>query len=143
MSLDVPPTGHPIVDNNDGYATDLWLLFFNSVYEGDAGKDWTPEYTSLTEVGAATHAGRYFRITKRLCFFYATIVPGTSVSATAGTTYINNFPLQFNVDGIVFAVTGGLGDGPGHIVASSNRIYIPALSAVTAPVTILGFGLAS
>lgn len=132
-----PPTADQIVDQ-EGFINLSWASFMNNLYEGDTGATWTPTFTSLTTVGTPTITGRYYRLTRRLVYFAVAIVPATSTSATAGTTYIDNFPLTFSGDGIVFAVTGGLGDGPGHIVASSNRVYVPAWSAVTVPLTVIG-----
>lgn len=31
-------------------------------------------------------------------------------------------------------------DGPGHVVASSGRIYVPAWTTVSAPITVIGIG---
>jgi len=114
-----------------------WLT---SVYDGDTGETWTPTFTNLTETGTPTITGRYYRILRRLCYFSVLIVPGTNTSAVAGSTYINNFPLTFTSDGPCFAVTGLLGDGPGHIVASNNRIYVPPWTTVTVPLTVIGIG---
>lgn len=138
-SVRPPPTTQPMVDK-DGVVTLPWLSHFFGSYQGDVGASWTPTFTSLTETGTPTITGRYYRISRRLVYFSVLIVPGTNTSAVAGTTYINNFPLTFTGDGIVFAVSGALGDGPGHIVASSNRIYVPAWTSVTVPLTVIGMG---
>lgn len=134
-----PPVIHQICDE-DLLVTQPWLLHFIGNYQGDVGSTWTPTFQNLTEVGTPTITGRYYRLIRRICYFAVRIVPGTNTSATAGTTYIDNFPLIFTGDGICFAVTGNLGDGPGHVVSGSNRIYVPSWSAVTVPLTIIGMG---
>lgn len=135
-----PPPVRDYIVGPDGKTNLSWVLFFNNLYEGDTGATWTPTFTSLTTVGSPTITGKYFMLTRRIVCFFVRIVPGTNTSATAGTTYINNFPLTFASDGVNFAVSGNLGAGPGHIVSSNNRIYTPAWSAVTVPLTIVGFG---
>lgn len=134
-----PPAIHPLIDDK-GLCSLQWLLHFNGLYEGDTGTSWEPTFQSLTEVGSPTITGRYYRILRRVCFFLVSVVPATNTSATAGTTYIDNFPLTFSSDGICFAVTGGLGSSSGHIIASSNRIYVPGWTAITVPLTVAGIG---
>lgn len=140
MTQIAPPPINDFLVDNEGKANLSWILFFNQLYEGDTGTSWTPTFTSLTEVGgSATITGRYYRVNRRLCFFWVKIVPVTNTSATAGTTYINNFPLTASNDGACWAVSGNLGDGPGHIVASNNRIYVPGWTTVTVPLYVVGF----
>ena len=134
------PLYNPVVDDQ-GKPTIPWTIFFNSLYEGDSGTEWTPTFTSLTEVGgAATITGAYYRLWRRLCYFRVQIVPVTNTSAVAGTTYIDNFPLLFSNDGACWAMAGNTGTSAGHVVASNNRIYVPAWTTVTVPVTIIGIG---
>lgn len=139
MTLQAPPIYEKIA-GEDGKPPLPWILFFQQSFDGDAGVDWVPTFTSLTTVGTPTITGRYYKLSKYLTFFRVTIVPETSTTATAGTTYINNFPLTFRNDGVCWAVSGGFGANAGHIVASTNRIYVPAWSAVTVPLSILGVG---
>lgn len=134
-----PPVKDQIVDG-EGFATLSWILHFNGLFEGDSGSTWSPTFQSLTEVGTPTITGRYYKVIKRIACFWVNIIPGTSTSSIAGTTYIDNFPLTFVNDSPCWAVSGGLGDGPGHIVSSSNRIYVPGWTAVTVPLTVIGFG---
>lgn len=115
-----------------------WVLFFNQLYNGDTGTPWTPTFQNLTTVGTPTISGKYYQISKSLVYFSVTIVPATSTSATAGTTFIDNFPLKITQDGAVHAVSGLLGSQAGMSDAASNRIYPPAWSAVTVPLTIVG-----
>lgn len=137
MSIQPPPIYEKIT-GSDGKAPLPWILFFNQVFNGDSGTSWTPTFVSLTEVGTPTITGKYYKLSQYLAFFRVTIVPSTSTTATAGTTYIDNFPLTFSGDGICFAVRGGEGTNAGHIVSSTNRIYVPAWSAVTSQLSIIG-----
>ncbi len=145
MTISAPPVGDALIDD-EGLITLSWLLFMNGLFEGDTGVGgsgaggWTPNFQSLTQTGAPTVTGRYYRIIRRICYFSVLIVPATNTSAIAGTTYIDNFPLTFTADGPCFAVSGNLGDGPGHIVAGNNRIYVPGWTNVSVPLTIIGIG---
>jgi hypothetical protein len=137
--MNPPPMFESLADES-GKPKLPWAVFFDQMFNGDAGANWEPEFTNLTVSGTPTITGRYYRLSKFLTLFRVLIVPATSTGSTAGTTYINNFPLGFTSDGIVFAVSGGLGAGPGHIVSSTNRIYTPAWSGVTVPLTLIGIG---
>lgn len=141
MTIDAPPIYQQLGDEG-GKATIPWVLFFNGVYEGDAGNDWTPTFQNLTQVGTPTITGRYYQINQNMCYFWIRVVPGTSTTSTAGTTYINNFPITFAQDGACLAVSGLLGANAGMIDAATNRIYPPGWSAVTVPVTIVGINVA-
>ena len=126
------------LSNDLGFANIPWILFFNDIFEGDTGVEWTPTFTGLTTVGTPTYSARIYKISRRLAYFRVTITPATSTTSTAGITYINNFPFTISGDGICFAVSGGNGSPSGHVVAASNRIYVPSWSAVTVPLTIVG-----
>lgn len=141
MSLGAPPIYNPIADEKSGVVTVPWAIFFNGLFEGVV-ESWEPTFVSLTENGAATKTGRYIRLNQSLVYWDAQITPGTDVSATAGTTYIDNFPLQLTRDSFCLAMAGGQGSASGHAVASNNRVFIPQLSAVTVPITICGVALA-
>lgn len=138
MTIDPPPTYDQLTDE-EGKTKLSWLLFFDALFRGDQGDVWTPTFQNLTEVGTPTITGKYYKIGS-LTFFSVLIVPGTNTSATAGTTYIDNYPLPFTADGACWAMSGNVGDGPGHIVASNNRIYTPGWTTVTIPLTIIGIG---
>lgn len=142
MTIQSPPI-YERISGDDGKATLPWILFMNQLFGGDSGTDWIPEFTNLTEDGDATFSGRYYKLSNYLVFFRATIVPATSTSSTAESTYISNFPLLFKGDGICFAVRGGAGTNSGHIIASNNRIYVPAWSTVTTQLSIIGIGEAT
>jgi len=137
MSNTPPPVPEKVIDEQ-GQPTLPWLMFFNNLFTGDTGTEFAPTFTNLTISGTPTITGKYYKLSQSLCYFMVTITPSTSTSSSAGSTYINNFPIDINGDGICFAVSGNLGTGSGHVVASSNRIYVPAWSAVTVPLTIIG-----
>lgn len=135
MTTNPAPITNPVIDQN-GLATLPWTLFFNQNFEGDAGGDWTPTFTSLT--GTATVTGRYYRISQYLVFFTINITPSGNTSATAGTTYATGFPLTFTNDGFNTVVSGTGGGAIGMNVQSNNRIYVPAWTNVSVPLTIIG-----
>ena len=132
-----PPISNPMIDSS-GIANMPWILFFNNLWIGDRGKEWTPNFVNLTQVGVPTITGRYYMLSKSLAYFRVTITPGTNTSATAGTTYIENFPKVINGDGACHAVSGLLGSSAGMIEASSRRIYVPGWTTVTVPLSIVG-----
>ena len=136
MSVQPPPIYQPIVDAN-GKVTLPWILFFSQLFGGDAGTPWTPAFTGLTVSGTPTFSGTLYKISNNLIFFTAVIKPGTNTSSVAGTTYINNFPLQINKDGACEAVAANSG-AVGMAVAATQRIYTPAWTTVTSPVTVTG-----
>lgn len=136
-SVTPPPLYDPVVDES-GVASVSWTLFFNKLFQGDTGTDWTPNFQNLTVSGTPTITGRYYRINRNIVYFRVTIVPATSTKSTAGTTYIDNFPLSLRGDGICFAVTSGLGSGSGHVNAASGRIFTPSW---TSPATISIIGM--
>lgn len=142
MTIQPPPTRNPITEKQ-GQLTMPWLLFFNQMFNGDAGVNWTPTFSGLTEVGTATKTGRYYQISQFLCYFNILITPGTNTSAVAGTTYVDNFPLTASSNGICGTVSNNLGGGLGMVVASNNRIYVPAWTTVTTPINVIGIVEAS
>lgn len=142
MSIEPPPINDILAEQN-GLPSIRWILFFNQVFNGDAGTDWTPTFVSLGSTGTPTFSGRYYRLSQFLVYYRVTITPATDITSTAGTTYIDNFPLRFSADGACLAMRGGEGTVAGHSIASNNRIYIPPFSAVTVPLTIVGMGEAA
>lgn len=137
MTIGAPPL-YEKISGEDGKPKRAWYQFFDDVFKGDPGDVWVPTFQNLTTVGTPTFSGAVYAVSHYLKLFRVTIVPGTSTSATAGSTYIDNCPVTFNYDGIVFAVSGGTGAGPGHVIASNNRIYVPSWTVVTVPLTLLG-----
>lgn len=141
-SVKAPPIYEPL-SGDDGKSSIPWILFFNSIFKGDTGVAWTPTFTSLTETGTPTITGRVYRLSAALSFFSLKIIPATDTSAVAGTTYINNYPLTMTGDGICFAVSGLLGSGSGMCDSATNRIYTPAWTTVTVPLSVIGLVEAS
>lgn len=136
-NLAPPPIQEPVTDQ-EGFPSVPWIMFFNSVFQGDYGTDWTPTFVSLTTVGTPTITGNYKLISRQLVFFRITVTPATSTTSTAGTTAVTNFPATFSNHGIVFAVANNSGTNSGMVNATDNKIYVPAWSAITTPVTIIG-----
>lgn len=142
-SVKPPPIYAPIADGDTGLLTLPWILFLNSLFTGDTGTTWQPSFTNLTITGTPTITGRYYQIGRSLCYFKVKIVPATDTSSTAGSTYINNFPLTMNGDGACFAISGLLGSSSGACDSASNHVYVPAWAAVIVPLTIVGIVEAS
>ena len=141
MTVEAPPIIHPIIEGGEQTVDLKWAVFFNQLFEGDAGTEWGPTFVSLGTSGTPTIAGRYYRIGQNLVWFHIRIVPGTNTSSTAATTYCDNFPLNFVQDSVCLAGTGsGAAQAIGGIRAADNRIYTPAWSSVSDPVTVVGFG---
>lgn len=116
-----------------------WIQHFKDMWRGDGGDEWTPTYTSLTETGAATHTGKYIRLSQNLYRLRIRIVPATDTSSTAGTTFLNNFPLTGNAFGALSVVNETTNLSIGTAVFNSNgRIYLPTWANVTAPITVSG-----
>ena len=135
MTVNPAPITQPVVDES-GLPTLPWVLFFNQNFEGDAGADWTPSFTGLT--GSADVTGRFYRLSQYLCYFTINITPSGNTSATAGTTYAEGFPLIFNNDGFNTVVSGTGGGSIGMNVQANNRIYVPAWTNISAPLTVVG-----
>lgn len=148
-SIKPPPIYEPLITVNkdtgqveNAIPSLSWILFFNSLFRGDAGTEWTPTFSNLTQVGTPTITGFYYKVGS-LVYFRVKIVPATSTSSTAGTTFINNFPLVMQGDGACADVSGLLGGTLGMCDQASNNIYVPGWSAVTVPLSIVGIVEAS
>ena len=126
------------ISNKDGLPTLPWVLFFNQNFEGDAGEAWSPNFVGLTISGTPTITGRFYRLSQYLVFFKIDIEPDTSTSATAGSTYVDNFPLGVTGNGFCTVVAGNTGGSIGMVRASDKRIYVPAWTNVTDTVSVLG-----
>lgn len=136
MTTNPAPITNPVVDEN-GLPTLPWTLFFNQNFEGDAGTLWTPNFVSLT--GSTTSiTGIFYRLSQYLVYFSMTITPNGNTSSTAGTTYVDNFPLTFRNDGFNTVVSGTGGGGIGMNVRSNNRIYVPGWTNISVPLIIPG-----
>jgi hypothetical protein len=133
------PINEPVIDE-DKMVTMPWVLFFNNLFFGDTGETWTPTFTNLTfTVGAPTITGRYRYISRELAFFSITITPAATGTTTsvAGSTSMDNFPLVFTNNGVVFAVAGTTA-AIGAISASASKAYPASWAAVATPVTLIG-----
>jgi len=126
------------ISNNQGKANLAWILFFNRIFQGDTGTDWTPTFTNLTTVGTPTITGRVYKLSDAITFFRIDIIPSTSTTSVAGTTYIDNMPVTATSNGVCFAVSGLLGTNAGMYDKTTNRVYVPAWTAITVPLTIIG-----
>lgn len=136
MSRQPPPIYEELSDEN-GKAKTPWILFFNQIFTGDNGTAWTPTFTGLTTVGTPTITGRYKRIGSGLVYFTVVIAPATSTSSVAGTTFLNNFPLNItNSGGCAVSVTTT--SALGTAVGGTKTIYMPVWTGITTPVTISG-----
>jgi hypothetical protein len=132
-----PPNQHNLIDQR-GNITPQWGLFFEKIFKGSTGTEFTPEFVSLTENGGdATITGIYYQITKALAFFRVSIVPVTSTSSSAGNTYFT-FPLNVQGNSVCFAISGTTGGSIGSAIASTNRIYTPSWSNDPAEITVVG-----
>lgn len=140
--LSPPPTYELIADQVTGKVTLPWLLFFDGVFTGDQGQTWTPTFTGLTTVGTPVITGTYYQA-GALCFFSIVITPATSTSSTSGSTYCTNFPLTISSDSSNTAVTNAPSAALGMNDHLTNRIYTPTWSAITSPITISGWVVAS
>ena len=137
MSLSPPPVTEQVVDSK-GVPTLPWTLFFDQSFRGDTGTAWTPTFVSLGISGTPSITGRYYQISRQLVYFTIHIVPASNTSATAGTTYCDNFPLAVTRNGVCASVSGNLGGALGVVQEGSSRIYVPSWSSVSVPVTIIG-----
>ena len=136
MTVNPAPITSPVIDDK-GRPTLPWTLFFNQNYEGDPGTDWTPVFTGLT--GSTTSVeGRYYRLSQYLIYFSIDIVPNGATSATAGSTYITGLPINFTNNGFNTVLSGATGGAIGMNRESDNRIYVPAWTSVSVPLTVIG-----
>lgn len=135
--INAPPTYTQMVDK-DGKVTIPWALFFEQIYKGDQGNSWTPLATDLTVTGTPTFTGTYYQISSKLVFFHLKITPATDTSSVAGTTYFTGLPFTIAADGFCTAQSSNLGDPTGMVVASNQRIYTPAWTSISVPVTVTG-----
>lgn len=133
-----PPIYEELAES-DGKPKLPWILFFNSLFNGDTGTAWAPAFTNLAQTGVPTITGRVYKLGRSLAYFSIRIAPSTDTSSTAGTTYVNNFPLTLSADGACLAISGLLGTNAGMCDSATNRIYVPSWSAVTVPLTVVGF----
>jgi hypothetical protein len=135
------PTYDQMVEAESLKPRTSWLRFFEDLSIGQAGELFTPVFTGLTEVGAATKAGTYWVINGQFVYFEVVISPATSTSSVAGTTYFD-FPLDIQGQGLIAACSGP-GFSASGTAETNNRIYPPTWTTLTVPVTISGLVRAS
>jgi len=137
--ITAPPLYEAMVDNSNA-PMPAWTIFFNRLFTGDTGTDWTPTFTGLTETGTPTITGKYYAISKSLIYFRVVVTPATDTSSVAGTTYINNFPLSMRNHGLCGAAlpAAGLGGTLGVCDYLSGRIYTPVWTLANVPVIVIG-----
>lgn len=135
-----PPTYSQVVDQGQK-ATLLWALWANNVASGDPGTAWTPSFTGLTTAGGTpTFSGVYYAISNALVYFRIIITPaaGGSTTSVAGTTFMNNFPLQILAPAGFSTIAGNASAALGTTNASNNNFYTPAWTALTGQVILSG-----
>jgi len=136
MTTNPAPITNPVVDES-GLPTLPWTLFFNQNFEGDTGTSWSPNFVNLT--GSTSNiTGIFYRLSQYLTYFSINITPDGNTSATAGTTYVDNFPLTFRNDGFNTVVSGTGGGTIGSNERTSNRIYVPGWSNISIPLVVVG-----
>jgi hypothetical protein len=136
MAVNPAPITNPVIDQS-GLPTLPWTLFFNQNFEGDSGTSWSPNFVGLTGTTSSV-TGRFYRLSQYLVYFAINITPSGNTSATAGTTYVDNFPLDFKNDGFNTVVSGTGGGAIGMNTESNNRIYVPAWTNISVPLKVLG-----
>lgn len=140
MTLAAPPVQQPLMDQG-GDTNVLWILFFNSIFNGDAGVAWTPIVGGLGNGGGAPKiSGRVYKLSNYLTFFRFTIVPasGGNTSSVAATTYVSNFPYIMSGDGLCGSVSSKTGGSLGMCEQATNKIWLPPWTTVGAPISIIG-----
>lgn len=128
------PTQEIVVDSTNHFRP-AWLSFFQNIVTGDVGSSETILPANLAFSGTPTIAFKYFQ-NSGFIDLYIVITPGTSTTSTYGTTY---FPLPFDVlvnDYCVAVTTPTTTPAMGFVDAATNRLYPPAWTAITTPVTI-------
>lgn len=145
MTIPSPPQTQAIIEvdkqnpeNMNGNITLPWAIFFNALFAGDAGQSWTPTFQNLVINGVPEVIGRIYLLSQYLALFTIQINPANDTSSNAGSTFIDNFPLQMGGNGVCFAVSGNLGSVSGMCDKPSNLIYTPPWVNVTVPLTIIG-----
>ena len=132
-----PPLFAPVVDQK-GIASLEWTLFFNQLFTGDNGTQFSPNIVGMT--GNFTVSGVFYRLSRKLTYFRLNITPNGNTTSTAGSTYVDNFPQEFSADGVCFSSfpSAGLGGSLGSVSEQSNRIFLPAWTDVSVPIVING-----
>lgn len=128
------PASHKMTDEN-AKCDMKWLLFFQTLLNGDVGTAFSPEFVGLASTGTPTITGVYYQ-NAGFIDFYVRITPVTDTSSTAGTTYFV-LPFQPTSDCVAFTTTE-YNSALGAIQASTRRVYPPSWDNITTPITISG-----
>jgi hypothetical protein len=113
--------------NLDDLRIDEKSFAWKDIQAQDAWTVFTPSFTSLTLVGAATYTGRFHVIGKQ-CFFQVTLLAVTSIASTAGTTYMS-LPITargISGDASMGNLTTNVSVGTCVIDATNGRCYLPS-----------------
>lgn len=131
-----PPPAQELIAYEDGKVRTAWLLFFQTIQQGDSGNKWSPVVQNLSATGTPTIAGNYYQ-NNGFTDFFIKVTPGTNTSSVAGTTFIElPFSVAYDTD---CAATGGVGSNVGGAIeAATRRCYPPAWTNVAFPITITG-----
>ena len=124
------PISDPVVDENRK-AKKTWIFFFNQLSSGDNGTSFTPVASNLS--GAFTLSGKYFK-NSGFMDLWVTIDPSTSSTSTLGTTYVE-LPFDATISSPCFAVYGTT-ILTGLIDPTTNRMFLPAWTAITQVITV-------
>ena len=146
MTVQPPPTQQPIVEDDSGKIGFPWALFFDQIFVGDEGNEWSPAVFGLAFTGVQPQiVGRYYKLSRAITLFRVDFIPATggTTSSTAGATVITNFPLEMAQNGVVIAVSGAAGGGIGSCDAENNVVWTPTWTGIGNKVTILGLVEAS
>ena len=91
---------------------------------------WTPLANSFTLIGSFTYAGSYTKI-GRLVTIRGSLIPGTSWSSTAESSYISGIPFTpSETSAASIAGSSGTGFANGFI-GTNNNIYFPTIATYT------------
>jgi hypothetical protein len=100
---------------------------------------WTPAFTSLTVVGAASFEGSYTKV-GRLLYWKAKVSTTGTTASVAGTTFINNLPFPLGPDRPTFIAQAAdfVGCNAVGWVASQTQARTPSWSATAADIYLSG-----
>ncbi len=136
-NLEQPPYRTPISDGS--LFTGIWQKWLSQLFSNSSASSvvWTPVVTGLT--GTATVTGAINRI-GGLIYFQSLITPATNTTSVLGTTYLS-LPYVASAYGSLTAqkVSSRISLGIGQVDINTSRVYTPAWSAVTEPISINGF----
>ena|SRR3990167_6155609 len=88
---------------------------------------FTPEFGSLTVIGATSYSGRY-RVLGKQCEFQVQFSAATSIASAAGTDYLTLPIAAAGLSGIATMTnnTTNVAVGVCHIDVATSRCYLPA-----------------